>query len=374
MTNDDGLLDILGVVEREDVISNLLCHAFVQLPDLRRRLLRQIDKLPDPDLRSVRGMTRVGIPGVGVPDIVLVGESTHGHEAIIIENKLGAAEGAGQTEAYTNSKAIEVIRNRFSLPADPRRHFIFLTVMPDQDPAEDSFTHLTYQSLFEGYISPDGSSVGRLLEELRDHVDRALQARNVSPNLPMKDAINPQAPFDAGYLAFQSIIEELPLPSDLTVVGRYRGSARGRRHYGALIQLGHWAPRKMDPANVPVHGFEPRRHVNIHFEPQAHVLSGGVTLYLHYEINPYKTKSWAEKHLPAPAYDEYRAVRSQFYRELRKALPRGWSFRKGSNMLAKIPFSKSATVREVADGMTDAMAEATPVIDNLLAEIVFEST
>jgi hypothetical protein len=75
MSADEGLLEVLGVVEREDAISNLLRHAFVHLPDFRGRILHQIDTLPDPDLGSVEGTTRIGVSGVGVPDIILVGES-----------------------------------------------------------------------------------------------------------------------------------------------------------------------------------------------------------------------------------------------------------------------------------------------------------
>ena len=370
---DDNLLEILGVVEREDVISNLVCHALQELPEFRTQLLRRLDKLPNPDLRSPRGVTRVSVPDVGVPDIVLLGESDRGTEAIVIENKLGAAEGKDQTESYAGERLVEGLRERFDLSEDPHRHLVFLTVLPRQKPKSDDFIHVTYSELLEDFPPPEGSAVGTLLAELRNHVRRARDAEKVEPHQPMKAVINTDAPFDAGFLAFQGVIQGVELPANLKVRGEYRGSARGRRFYGALIRPDRWAPEKMVTDDPPVEDFQPRRHVNIHFEPQANALTGGVTLYLHYEVNPYKTRKWAERNLPQEAYSEYRKLRSDFYRRLRKELPPGWTFRKGSNMLAKTTFDAGATVQEVSDGMRLSIASATPVIDRLLDEGVFST-
>ena len=370
MSDIAKILETLGVVEKEDVISNLLCHAFKTVPCFRKRLLQNVRDVPGQDLANVRAKTRVSIPKVGVPDIILTGTSGRGSEVILIENKLGAGEGKNQTVAYATLDVGEHAKGMFDLADPVFTHFVFLTLISDQGPRSKEFTHVTYQDLFESF-DPDPSSItGMLLDELREHLKKVYSAENVGLNDQMARALDPTAYWDAGYLAFRAIIKHVELPPSVRVASWYRGSARGRRHYGALIRPDHWAPAVMDVSVRPVHDFDPRRHLDVHFEPQVNALSGQLTLYLHYEISPYRGKKWAEKNLPARPYEEYQAIRSQFYSRLREALPGPWQLRKGSNMLAKVAFAGTATVRDVVDEMTEALTKAKPVVDDLLDEVV----
>lgn len=372
---DENIFLVLGIQSREDCISNALAYAFNASPGFRQNFLKEICEKNLDRYALAQAYTRVSAGAPGIPDIVIALSGASSADIVVIENKLKAEEGDDQTERYASQEAVSALANRLvpeKLPGEPS--FVFLTLFPDQEPAAGNRYLVRRHSDLKNVaanISEWGSTLAKtLMTDWLSLIDRFYAREKVSLDDKFLERLTDDSGLDGGYLYFRSALKQLNLPSSLDLEDFYRASQQGRRYYGVTISKESWHPGEMTESS----GFwllNPATDYNIHFEPQYNVVSKLFSLYLHYEINPYETESWAQANVSQDQYDAYVSRRTNFLKNLEaKGLP-GWSFGGGSNQVAKATFDfRESSYAEAKATLEQVLSEGTNGIDSVLQEML----
>ena len=99
-------------------------------------------------------------------------------------------------------------------------------------------------------------------------------------------------------------------------------------------------------------------------------LSGLLSCFLHYEVNPYEPEAWVQANVPKDQYNAYLARRAAFSEKLQaKGLTR-WSFGGWSNQVAKTTFDFSmSSYADVKSTLEETLMLASQAIDAVLQEM-----
>lgn len=336
------ILSVLGVAAKEDAITNLLAYCIDVEPLFRDTFLRTICNIEPGDNCRVKIETRPRTGTSGLPDLILAVEASEKRYLVVLENKLEADEGKDQTKRYASPECIRSIKKRIEwCEATAEERFIFLTLFPDQEPEENKFIHKTYNDLLEAINSPltlTDSLALILLEAWRSLLRQFYSNSVLAHDLPLLQALQPQDrdPLDGSYLRFSGFVRRLSIVQGLEVKP-FKSGGLGRQYFGAVINKAHWHPEVMQKINGQYHQLDPLRHFNIHFEPQLHCLEQidkSFRLYLHYELNPYLTRSEIKSIPLQSQYNEFLKVRSDFYDRLQSIGIQDLKMSYNKNMIA----------------------------------------
>lgn len=290
----------LNIFYREDVISDFLKNCFVDSPSFLQQFLQsaQLNIVLTPDVK-IHNRKRLG-KTIGTPDMVIVikGEENH---VVIVENKLGAAEGVTQTERYYSDNARKVVNQQFKLNEHRTKfHFIYLTLDTTVTPREKRYTQIFYkQFLDDGWLLNDDT-----LNFIFKDFQLALQQFYA----PLE---NPKKTLTQTKICWQSILFEQfrDEPQFWLDWGNVGGS--GRNNFLFLISKPTW----WSNGNFEDTGLENTyyihidTYINLLTDQQQHVREVGVR----FETNPYKPKKQIQ-HLEG--YDMFCQKKEDFAKRL----------------------------------------------------------
>lgn len=380
----DNLLVILGVQDKEDVISNLLCYCFNTHQEFRDAFIRIFLKEDPTMLNNVRAYTRISIKQAGIPDIIIAGGIGCKDYVCIIENKLKAEEESDQTERYATEHCIsgvleflqkngqKNVRNK-----QVEKEFIFLTLFPDQCAKSPAFRSICYADIDQGILrnicavdQPLNDLSSLLLCSLHQLFDKFYGYSKVNPDDKVLQKLREEDALDGTYLYFKNLLGSVKFPYGLELEWTFRGSALGRHYYGAIISKAKWHPHEMQ------RGTNNKYEVidgcfNIHIEPQFDTLRGVLSLYLHYETNPYLTKNKMEIELTDESKTRYLDMRQAFVDFLRGKLKDSneWEVAGSKNQVAKarLTVEENTTVNEFQERLLDLVATLASIIDDYIS-------
>jgi hypothetical protein len=364
-----NVLEVLGIADREDAITNLLKYCFLRSVSFRTDFLSRvcgIDGRPDGwDARA-----RVQVPGFGTPDLVLWRHGDPG-DLVVIENKLNAGEGWDQTQQYADPACLDAIARNVKLGGDFQTHLQFLTLFPDR--AKDpNFTSVTYRGLLGDAVpaATEDQLADQLVEALYELLWEFYEHGNIRSDDLLIDrlASSGQGALDGGYLAFLSFLQELELPRGVEVDSPFRQSRRGRKYYGVTISKPDWRSAIIDYFSGPNWTLEPDNH-HIHIEPQFNVLSSDFELFVHYETNHYQPVRSLHANVPPEQYAEYKHRRSAFAKRFAALAPPELKIGGRSNQIAKANLSLGdRTVKESSQIVSALIAKAATAIDDAVEQ------
>ena len=365
-----NVLKVLGIAGKEDVISNLLQYCLVVSPLFRHAFLLNICEIQPSDVSRVRVLTRVSTDSAGVPDLVVAVDDLGKNTLVILENKLKADEGKDQTGRYSSPECVRDIQHRLGLSgATVDVKFVFLALYPDQKPQAPEFKQVTYKNLVEAVRNLpllEDSLAQLLLNAWMSLLEDFYSNAAISDEDFLLARLQTRDPLDGNYLYFKSFVQGISLQGGLEVENTFRSSAPGRRYYGAVISKPPWHPREMKEING-VYQLDAEQNFSIHFEPQFHDLKGVLELYLHYEVNPYQTKAWIDKHVSRTQYDAYTRVRERFIEALRSRGIPDLLIGGRSNQIAKARLQLSdATVTQARNVIAQLINRVAVHIDEMV--------
>lgn len=370
----DNIFKVLGVQSREDCVSNALAYGFNQSVEFRNNFLKFIcDKKPEAYTQCT-AYTRVSTGDSGIPDLVLVCESQDKAALIIIENKLRADEGADQTERYATEESINALRRRLCPDVERKNvtaSFIFLTLFPDQTPSSSIFTTKRHSDLCSIYKNERviNNLADQLISDWLSLINAFYSKSNIHSDDRICEKLQDNDGLDGGYLYFRMFLSELALANGLEIEDFFRDSRQGRRYYGAVFSKATWHPGAIVKSDG-TWTLEPDEAFNIHFEPQFNVLNGILSIFLHYEVNPYETATWVNGHIPSEQYDAYLKRRNRFTEQLTKTAIKGWAFGGGTNQIAKVQLDfQESSVRNAKNMIEKIFAETSKSIDHALSQL-----
>jgi predicted XRE-type DNA-binding protein len=365
-------IEVLGVGSNEDTITNLLKHGLERAAEFRQIFLNLMVGKVSSQLPGVEAHTRQQV-GVGVPDLTVV---LNGEQTVvgIVENKLGAGEGEDQTQRYADPVFFTELLRKLGLSGPAQPAYLYLTLFPAPGPKSSRFRHVTYRDL-EPYLEADRSAddpvVSRLLIDFLLLVRDFYAAGELKANDIVADRMqstNLLGKIRGSFLYFEELLRRTASGSGLQLLSPKQDSKPGRLDYYAEFTKPSWNPAMFDRKTKPIR-FDPRRHVQLHFQPQFHVLEGTLDLYLHYHTNPYLPEKEARQLLPGPELAQYEAIRKKFQAELREAQVTGLDTSGDRwNQIGKFPLDfQGVTAEQLIKQLRKAMKRAEPVLDRLVA-------
>jgi len=346
---DDHILDILGIGSREDSYTDLIAYAFKHYPVsttfsqiIRDSALCQFQGT----CKRVRGYRAATGSNQKqkerARDLVLVDRETQ--TIVLIETKLFAGEGCDQTKDYASNWFQSSLGRHHDL-ITPHFAFYFLTLDGKKPESEDSRA-MKWKDVAD--CVPENLGTTKLDMLLREFKDRVSQ--------------HSDWPFPAPEQIVLEYLKKVPEPQRLI------GWHQTFRKFGEnlLAELKGFE-KEFHTANNPREGFIPlvlfyksgwvstepnqndgKKNFSIHFELQwstGKPDADHLTLYVHYETNPYRTRGELKKE-SADFQAGYGETREAFVTELKKAsaLP-DWTIRTSFLQIARYEFDRKRALK-----------------------------
>lgn len=157
----------LNIFYREDVISDFLKNCFEESPAFLQQFLQSaqlaITVTDDVTIYNRKGLGE----NIGTPDMVIVIKGAE-HHAVIVENKLGAAEGHTQTERYFKKEAREALNAQLGLKENPTHfHFVYLTLDTTVTPREKNYAQVFYKQFLQGEWPLNDSTLNTIFRDFQ---------------------------------------------------------------------------------------------------------------------------------------------------------------------------------------------------------------
>ncbi|MHB9109491.1 MAG: hypothetical protein ACYDCO_20755 [Armatimonadota bacterium] len=366
----DDLLRVLGVQDKEDIITNLLAYGINTDLGFARIFLSAVCGSVSPYTQA-RAETRIAIPGLGVPDLAIVATDGSAYDLFVIENKVKADEGNDQTERY--EKCFATLKARLISHSTARSTTgIFLTLFPDVHPCNPNFRTATYADLLDGlktYTGGHDALLDALLASLRVQYSAFYSAAHVSSTDRVLERLSIQDNLGAGFLVFRQLFDGITYPHGLALEYSNRVSQSGRHYYLAQISKDAWHPEEMAEA----HGrrrvrLNPNTCFSIHLEPQFDAINGCLSVQLHYEVNPYQPEKWVLHHVNEDDYAGYLERRQRCQAFLAQASISGLTFGGRVNQIGKIaiPVDDNTTIDEFRTVLLTAITPVVEAIETFL--------
>lgn len=364
-TGSDNLFTFLGIAGREDPVTEVFAAALAQFPAFRSGFLNALG-LQDVEL-STSTQRRYGSE---IPDLVAWSSEGTDPLLIVLEHKLKAEEGDRQTERYSAEELVAQIVGEHSISDPGHVEFVYLHLFPDVEPASTAFRSLTHRQVLSE-IDRDAlekQAVGLKGQALLDWLALAedfYRAETIENGDDFLKRMRKVEPLEAGFLYFRRWLdllrEEL---HDFSVGSPWRYSVQGRPSWRCQIWKPEWRPQDRIETDADSVSVDPYRHVNIHLEPAFQILHERLDIPLHYELNPYRTKSWAKKRMTAADLDEFERVREDFKHHLSESLPRGWKITNYWLQVAKLQIPlEGIRTGQATDQVASAIRELGNAVD-----------
>lgn len=143
-----NLFDALNIFYKEDVISDFLKSCFEDSPQFLKQFFKGV-QLNLPEIHSYEIQNRVGLgKGIGTPDMIILAKSSEDEYVIVLENKLGAAEGSNQTARYESAEAKRALCQKYHL-LQPKFIYVYLTLDSTVSPNNTQFKSASYTLFLE---------------------------------------------------------------------------------------------------------------------------------------------------------------------------------------------------------------------------------
>jgi hypothetical protein len=315
----NNVLALLNVCGKEDVHTNLFKYCIQNSQEFSHAFITSILNWPQETLLT--GVyTRMSLPGVGVPDIVLVGNESLRHRLGIVEVKLHADEGHDQTERYASAECIEGICSNLEIENKRVDDFVFLTLYPNQFPQNGSFRPVCMSELLAELVRHpvhDEITSELLLGNWVECLSEFYQCGILKDEDILADKFSFDGQLESGFLAFQQFFSSVPV-SGIEARNPWRGNPSGHPYYGISFGKETWAPEYLscdDSGDLEWSKFNAERNFDIHIECQFDRSQRDVEFLIHYETKPYQShlkKLASEGTLPIASLDAHMKRRDVF--------------------------------------------------------------
>ncbi|PAD67410.1 hypothetical protein CHH83_18925 [Bacillus sp. 7586-K] len=360
--------DALNIFYREDTISDFLVTCFKDSPPFTTRFLHEAGiKLEEGFSFDVK--TRVGLgKTIGTPDIVIRASSGDRMKLIIIENKMGAAEGHEQTNRYESSEARARIAKRYKMPLEKIEfHFIFLALDTTAQPKNSQFIFLNYQIFLKDSWHVNDEKLRLLFNDFQEKlaifyrpIEKPLES--LETNLKM-DGMQRK-------ICWQAILyDAFSANKDLLLRWGEVGGA-GRNNFLFLITKTNWT------SNESFHEAGLSKTFNVHIDTYINMLDNRTNnvneIGIRFETYPYVPHKKIQNH---PEYQRFLDNKTEFGERLYELAKRkGISVkRKNSKLLVLAIPIHGETIGDTVQHMKTQVEAIEACVDQVIGEMMGEN-
>lgn len=346
MTNKD-FFDILGINGREDSYTDLIKYAFDTSMEFKKKFCEFFAGSFNEDFSlSVRKkFTDNNLkPNNRIPDMFLY--SKQKAEIILIENKIFSGEGNGQLNRYSEPAFIAALKNEFKIDNDKVVKLYFVTL--DGKAAScgnfiPTMWSTMIQNCTENIIFED-KRLSVLIEDLKTRSKHYADFKS-----PVSDTryaayfqlctkwVNEQRAFECFFAEIKEWLEkEYELKSKFTWANNISGT-----QFLLVLYRPDWIGAEIDQEGLENTVLQDETYRNLHIELNWTPKNNKMSLSIHYETNPYKTKKELDiiNGFNKEKVEKYVNCRDNFTDRIYKCVPSGWSKINKTNTIINKSFS-----------------------------------
>lgn len=309
-----NIFKTLGILFKEDIISNMLIGLINESETFRQSFLNNIVGLSNPQAYNIQAFPRI-VTSKGVPDIVIKGSSDKDNILIIVENKLKADEGCEQTARYSSEECLRDLckSSKINLEYETiKTKFIYLTLIPEQIPTGDKFINKTYKDIVEKVnVKIEDFSANVLYENFIAALSEFYSNTEIRKEDKLFDLLCENIEDEKVFIRFNNLMKILEFNNELQVNFVGKGGGFGRENFIGKISNANWIGDRyieMKDGYYNINGSSYDIHIEFSFDTKNRVIN----LPLHYETNPHIPKNKLLEHCKEEEYYKYLRRREKF--------------------------------------------------------------
>ncbi|MCU9614918.1 PD-(D/E)XK nuclease family protein [Caldibacillus lycopersici] len=361
--------DALNIFYKEDTISDFLIHCFKDDNNQFLACFLQEAKIFVDNNASFEIETRVGLgKAIGTPDVIIKATSDSEIQLIIIENKMGSAEGNEQTNRYESLEARKRMAKRFNIDlTDTKFHFIFLALDTTTRPKNSKYVFLNYQLFLSGDWPLKDPTLSTIFKDFQETLHRFYEPMQT----PYKSlASNVEMDGMQRKICWQNILYETMSTNPNLDLRWGEVAGAGRNNFLFLITKKNW------------YSSEPHTEVGltqtfyIHIDVYINLLNkqknGIREIGIRFETHPYEPHDKI-KHLPG--YETFMSNKQMFQEKLLEITKQHGIETKSKNtklLVMTLPI-KGTTIRDTVQQIKQQVNAIEGCIDKVVAEMVNEN-
>jgi len=301
--NKKDVFDILGISNREDSYTNLIKHAFNHSCEFKENFCRIFAGYHSSDFRLVVRSPQVSTHDKlkkAIPDLLLISKEMN--EIILIENKIFSQEGFNQTERYSTKEFVESLKRKYQMSNAKVDQFYYMT-LDGTIPYSNQFKAIKWVDMILSSTKNVQFTDDRLKLLMNDLIERLIHYenfKNLDDNMPFIQYLNSCEKWvnnsQAFKLLFKDVFEKLAaMYSVNATISNFNANSNQM-----LIVFNHekwnrlWMEKKKMINATDEYALTMSKCRNIHIEMNWTKTREIISLYIHYETNPYLTQKVME--------------------------------------------------------------------------------
>lgn len=363
-----NIFDALKIFYREDTISDFLINCFKDSDGFLIQFLKEAKIHVEEDSRFYID-TRVGLgENIGTPDIVIRAHTTSHMNLIIVENKMGAAEGHEQTNRYESFEARTRIAKKYNVGLeDIEFHFIFLALDTTAKPKNSQFTFLNYHLFLQGEWPLQDGTLQFIFNDFQKKLNRFYEPLD-QPYESLESDIKMNG--IQRKICWQTILFEAFSSNKNLLLEWGEAGGAGRSNFLFLISKRNWKSEK----SFRIEGLA--QTFNIHIDTYINMLDNGrkqvKEIGARFESFPYKPHN---KIKSLPNYERFMENKQEFSKRLieyavKEGIP---AKRKNTKLLVMTIQIQGSSIRETVQNIKNQFTAIERYVDEVISEMKKEN-
>lgn len=233
-----NIIDAFNVFYKEDTISDFIINCFNSSHEFLVKFLNEA-QIQVEEQTVFHIDARVGLgKNIGTPDILILAEYNNARKIIIVENKMGAAEGEEQTNRYESKEAKFQIAKKYDLNLeDCEFHYIFLALDTTVKPNNTHFIFLNYNIFLTGEWHLEQKTLKYIFEDFKHKLQHFYEPLdNPYESLESDIELNRMQ----RKICWQKVLVETFSSNKELLLNWGEAAGAGRNNFIFLISKPHW--------------------------------------------------------------------------------------------------------------------------------------
>ncbi|MEA4989187.1 MAG: PD-(D/E)XK nuclease family protein [Anaerovorax sp.] len=334
MKDDKDVFEILGINSREDSYTELIKNAFDNSKEFKDNFCILFAGYKSDDFElSVRCASvyiDISTKNKEIPDMILY--SKNNNELILIENKIFSGEGYEQTNRYSKSIFLESVKMQFEMKDAKFDKFYFIT-LDGQKAKSDKFVSMSWSNMISDCSKNVVFQDERLKLLMNDLIEKSIHYMNFkepSGNTTFKHYfknckkwVTKSRAFE---VAFKNSCKDIAKKYNVEYTFGIQNNRNGEQLL-IVFQNQQWIKYSLKAINLNDLSEEELDEYgncrNIHVELNWTERENRISLFIHYETNPYLKRRELENY-PAKLIERYNENKEIFKQKVYRQIPCGW--------------------------------------------------
>lgn len=367
-----NIVDFLGITFDEKIISNLISGLINESKNFRCKFLKSILEIDNPEKYVTTSEIQIPISKDN-PSIVIISEATDKVILSFLETSLKATEGHNQRMVYSKEACYKHFLGDKQRKKKLEVKYIYLNLIQDDEEKSSDYISKTYEDLIDKvWVEIEDDFLNKIYKDFCNEIlnfYREMRIENKDKILPFinQDSLEKQS------IRCREVMLSIKFPRELQV--NFFGSSIGRDKLALVNKIYKEEWRGIEARWEKEEYIFGEDTYDIHTELNFDIENREVVLNIHYEPNPYVTRTLMNKWASKDRCDAFNRARTKFinafYKKLEKEEDLEIRKRDGINTFAYgiIKLDENLTVDEFKKLLLRKYEFISKAIDEILLEM-----